>query len=417
MPCSFLPRLVVLLLLLSMTCIGACAPRKSTSTPTPAQSHGTEDPQIQALLLDSPLFALEGEATAQTEAKQAGAQRNELGMGSWTALSSLLEQNLAYARRWAPEARAAEHSDRRITWSDVAASLERLRELLPRLDAEPQLLATEFEWLRVTPSVRFTGYFTPIIPASRTRKPGYEYPIYRLPEEIAPHLAACLPTHSCPDEAFTPVLRPEQPFHGRAAIDLDGALRGRGLEMAWLQHPVDTYELMLEGSGVLAFDDGTHRVALFAGLNGNSGRSMAGTLIRAGELPRYRSSMRSIREWWDKNPAKRRWFLNSASGYAFFRFGPDSPQGTDGATLRAWESVAVDPEVIPLAGLTMYALPGRSDVPGGVRHGFAFASDTGGAIKKRRVDMFTGEGERAHREAMSISIQGQIWLLLAKKTR
>lgn len=31
--------------------------------------------------------------------------------------------------------------------------------------------------------------------------------------------------------------------------------------MAWLEHPVETYDLMLEGSGILAFDDGTQQAA------------------------------------------------------------------------------------------------------------------------------------------------------------
>lgn len=83
---------------------------------------------------------------------------------------------------------------------------------------------------------------------------------------------------------------------------------------------METYDLMLEGSGILAFDDGTQQAALFAGLNGHSGQSMAGYLIRSGELPRNKASMKGIRQWWDNHPQKRRAFLNASSGYVFFRF-------------------------------------------------------------------------------------------------
>lgn len=57
------------------------------------------------------------------------------------------------------------------------------------------------------------------------------------------------------------MIKPEDPYYSRADIDLDGALKSRNLEMAWLEHPVETYDLMLEGSGILAFDDGTQQAA------------------------------------------------------------------------------------------------------------------------------------------------------------
>ena len=47
------------------------------------------------------------------------------------------------------------------------------------------------------------------------------------------------------------MIKPEDPYYSRADIDLDGALKSRNLEMAWLEHPVETYDLMLEGSGIL----------------------------------------------------------------------------------------------------------------------------------------------------------------------
>ncbi|WP_279059761.1 MltA domain-containing protein [Bilophila wadsworthia] len=262
------------------------------------------------------------------------------------------------------------------------------------------------------PEVKFTGYYSPVMQASRTRKPGYEYPIYRLPEELAPDLAWCLPTHSCPEDAFLQVIKPEDPYYSRADIDLDGALKSRNLEMAWLEHPVETYDLMLEGSGILAFDDGTQQAALFAGLNGHSGQSMAGYLIRSGELPRNKASMKGIRQWWDNHPQKRRAFLNASSGYVFFRFGAEHPKGTAGCELTPWVSMAVDPRVLPLGGIVSYALPGQRQ---GIRRGLGFAHDTGGAIRLRRIDIYTGEGEDAHRQAMTIYNQGQVWLLLAKQ--
>ncbi len=396
--------------------LAACGPKAAPIPSEPTSScdvrvvRKAAHPAVEALNTPSSLFGRVSEDGARGQAVRL--DKAAMGLRSWTELAPALERSLEYAESWSPDERAAEHSGVRITWGDVASSLEKLKNLLPRLDAHPELLAREFEWLSVEPGVKFTGYYSPIMRASRTRKPGYEHPIYRLPDELAPDLAWCLPSHTCPEDAFLQVIRPETPYFSRADIDLDGALRGRDLEMAWLPHPVATYDLMLEGSGILSFDDGTQQAALFAGLNGQSGQSMAGYLIRTGQLPRNKASMKGIREWWDSHPTKRRAFLDAAKGYVFFRYGSEHPKGTAGCELTPWVSMAVDPQVLPLGGIVAYALPGGK---GNVRHGLGFAHDTGGAIRLRRIDMYTGEGEDAHRQAMTIYNQGKVWLLLAKR--
>lgn len=391
--------------------LAAChtVPPPPASAPAPkvvqAQKHSAVKARAERFFAPSP--AVERESALLSP--------QNVGMSSWQELASLLQCSLDYARQWYPQDRAVEHSGKLITWAEVVASLEHLQTLLPQLDQNPGLLAQEFEWIAITPDVRFTGYFTPLIEASLERRPGYEWPIYRLPDELAPQLAWCLANHDCPDGSFTPPIRPEIPFLNRAAIDLDGALQGRRLEMAWLKHSVDAYELMLEGSGMLDFGNGNRRMAQFAGFNGNPGQSMAGYLIRHGELPRNKSSMSHIKDWWDKNPAKRRKFLEAASSYVFFRYSntTSAAQGTTGCGLTPWASMAVDPTVLPLGGILAYSLPNQPDT-GGVRNGLGFAQDTGGAIRGRRVDMFTGGGEGAYRQAVGISAVGKIWLLLKR---
>lgn len=357
--------------------------------------------------------------TAKAQATALSLQKERMGLKSWTELAPGLERSLVYTRSWPQQERAFEHSGRRVNWAHVTASLELLQKLLPRLDKEPELLAKNFQWLHLTPQTHFTAYYSPTIKASRTHKPGYEYPIYRLPEELAPGLAHCLPNHTCPEEAFAQIIRPETPYHSRAVIDLDNVLRGRGLEMAWLQHPFDTYLLMLEGSGMLDFDDGTRQAALFSGLNGNKGQSMAGYLMRTGQVARKDANMNGLRRWWDANPSKRRAFLEAASGYAFFRYGASSPRGTAGCELTPWVSMAVDEQVLPLGGILAYALPTTGKDKAGAGNGselrgLGFAHDTGTAIKMRRIDLYAGGGEEAHQQALSVYTKGQIWLLLSK---
>lgn len=365
---------------------------------------------MEPLHADGPLLRRVSPQEAATLARTL--RKEQQNLASWKDLAPALGRSLQYAEAWPPEERAFEHSGLRVNWGEVTASLRLLKQLLPRLDSNPELLAERFIWWHMTPQTHFTAYYSPTVPASRTRKPGYEHPLYRLPEELAPELAHCLPTHTCPEEAFTRVIRPDTPYHTRAAIDLDGALRGRGLEMAWVPHPFDAYLLMLEGSGMLAFDDGSKQAALFAGLNGARGRSMAGYLISAGEVARKDANMEGMRRWWDANPRKRRAFLEAATGYAFFRYGAPTPMGTAGCELTPWVSMATDDRILPLGGILAYHIP----VPGRDRQGLGFAHDTGSAIKMRRIDMYAGEGEDAHEQALRVYTKGHIWLLLSKKT-
>lgn len=408
----------VLLFCICALLIG-CQPPSRAISQTASQSPSVEaskkterlrlPSEVQPLHTKAPLFtrpaAVANDASMLSPAN--------MGLASWMDLAPALQGSLDYAEQWEPNSRAIEHSGQVVTWGQVVASLRRLQELLPGLDADQSPLEREFQWLGITPNVHFTGYFTPVLEASPVRAPGFDAPIYRLPEELAQNLAWCLPTHSCPDSAFTSkVIRPDVPFLSRELIDLDGGLDGRNLEMAWLRHPMDTYELMLEGSGMLVFPDGTRRMAQFAGLNGSQGQSLIGYLVRTGQLPRHGASMQAAQKWWDAHPDGRRALLRAAGSYVFFRYNQSNqPVGTAGSTLMPWVSMAVDPSVLPLGGIVVYNIPGQ---PGGVRNGLGFAQDTGGAIRMRRIDMYTGEGPSAYAQAINIYTVGKVWLLLLR---
>ncbi len=376
--------------------------------------------QVEALELDAPLLV---PLSASAAKKQALAlQKERMGLGSWKELAKPLAEALRYAKAQPQDAKALVHNTWSVSWRQFTESLELLQKLLPQLDKNPALLAQNFTWYHLAPKTHFTSYFSPVIQASRVKKEGYTHPLYRVSEEIAPHLAHCLPSHTCPEAAFSKVIRPDPPYYSRAEIDLDGALAGKGLEIAWMPHTIDTYELMLQGSGLLAFEDGSTQAILFAGLNGHKGQSMLGYLMSTKELPRKKATMQGLREWWDTaNDKKKRAFLEAASGYAFFRYGAPKPQGTIGAPLTPWVSMASDPRVLPLSGILAYSIPTKGKTKAGILkgntktlHGLGFAHDTGGAIQMRRIDLYAGEGQEGHDKAMSVYTKGDIWLLLKK---
>ncbi len=387
----------------------------STSYANNQNSNGAEQ---EKLVFSTPPLVPINQNSAKRQAL--ALNKSRMGLKSWTELAPALENSIKYSLKFPQNTSAVEHKN--IPWARITASLKLLKSLLPRLDKEPELLAKHFQWFKLNPPSHFTSYYSPVIKASLTKKNGYNYPLYRLPDELAPELASCLADHTCPDSTFTKIIRPDPPFLTREQIDLDHALAGQGLEIAWLKHQMDVYALMLQGSGYLDFDTGTDRAILFAGLNGHRGESMAGYLMRTKNISKKDATIDGIKTWWDKNPSKRRAFLAATPGYVFFRYGPLEPQGTIGGPLMPWVSMAVDKRVLPLGGILAYYVPTKGKTKAGFPasknnnylQGLGFAQDTGGAINMTRIDLYAGKGEKAHEKALSVYNKGQVWLLLNK---
>ena len=71
----------------------------------------------------------------------------------------------------------------------------------------------------------FTGYFEPELRGSLNRGGPYQYPLYRQPSGVS------------------------SPWLTRREIEETGALTGKGLEIAWIDDPVDVFFLQVQGSG------------------------------------------------------------------------------------------------------------------------------------------------------------------------
>ena len=107
---------------------------------------------------------------------------------SWKELAPALRASRAHIAGREPGQVAVAHGDVAVTWGDVAKTLDCLEALLPRLDAEPGLLAERFRWVKLKDGAAFSGYYEPVVKASRTRKPGYTAPLYPKKETTDPEL-------------------------------------------------------------------------------------------------------------------------------------------------------------------------------------------------------------------------------------
>ncbi len=271
--------------------------------------------------------------------------------------------------------------------------------------------ATNFEIARIGEGAgHATGYFEPQIAGSRVRAPGYEVPVYAVPDDL---VEADLGLFSDSLKGRRIRGRVENRkfvlYHDRAAIQ-DGALVGRNLEIAWAADPVDLFFLEIQGSGQLRLPDGQVMRIGYAGQNGRDYVAIGRLMRDRGLLQPGGTSMQHITAWLRAHPAEGRAIMRENKSYIFFNEikGP-GPLGALGLPVAPRTTVAADPKFVPL-GAPVILSTDRSEA-----NGLWVAQDTGGAIKgPNRFDTFWGAGEEAARIAGGMSARGTAYLLLPK---
>jgi len=288
-----------------------------------------------------------------------------------------------------------------------AALCQEARQLSIGTAAEQQAwLVRRFQPYRVSepdgsvPPGLLTGYYEPILSASRAPSATHRTPLYAPP--------AGLPAG--------------QPWYSRQEIDTlpaaQAALQGKAI--AWLADPIDALILQIQGSGRLNLTeaDGSQRQVrvAFAGHNGHPYQSVGRWLLDQRAI--REASWDAIKLWAAQNPQRLNDMLWSNPRTVFFReeklsdldarFGP---KGAQGVPLTPGRSIAVDPQSIP------YGTPVWLATQGAVlnQQKLVMAQDTGGAIVGAvRADLFTGWGsqtEPAYTVAAALKQPLQLWVL------
>ena len=240
------------------------------------------------------------------------------------------------------------------------------------------------------PPALFTGYYEPVLDGSTTRTSRYRYPIYARPPE----------------------LRDGTAYYSRSQIE-GGAISGRGLEIAWLDDPVEVFFLHIQGSGRIRLPDGRMMRVGYAGKNGHAYRSVGQEMVRRGTHTPDQVSAQSIRSWVRNNPGPGHAMLDHNPSYVFFRRLPDlaahkGPIGAMGRSITGMRSLAIDPRFNPLGAPIWIEKDGRRPL-----RRLMVAQDTGGAIKgAQRADIFFGTGAEAGEEAGTVKDGGRMLLLL-----
>ena len=237
----------------------------------------------------------------------------------------------------------------------------------------------------------FTGYYEPVIKASR--KPGgkWKVPVYAPP----------------------PDLKRRWPHYTRAQIE-QGALKGRGLELFWLEDPVDAFFLHIQGSGRLLLPDGTLIRLGFAAKNGHRYISIGRIFNKRKRAAPLTYGAAPLKAWLRANPRDGAALMQENPSFIFFqeRTGLDAhdgPVGAIGVPLTGGRSIAIDRDHNALGGPFWV----ETDTAAGPMRRLMIGQDTGSAVNGlQRADIFFGTGDTAGRIAGSTRARGRMVTLV-----
>ena len=295
-------------------------------------------------------------------------------------------------------------------------ALEFLRS--PSCDGETarKFFETEFVPMRAgdAPLSGFvTGYFEPEVEASLVRTDRFSWPLLRRPDDLVdldrdPHdkaAAKALPTgmRFARNTGKTLV-----EYWDRGEIE-SGALADRGLELAWIESPVDAFFIHIQGSARLSLPGGKVLRVSYAGKSGHAYTSIGKVLADEGILPRETITMQVLRQWLLDNREAGRELMRRNRSYIFFAEttaddhavgAATGPVAAAGVALTPGRSLAVDHHLHSFSTPVWLSLaenvPGLGDNSQGRFQRLMIAQDTGSAIiGPSRGDIFTGSGHAA----------------------
>jgi len=343
------------------------------------------------------------------------------------SLRAAIHHSLAYLERLPPD-RVVGVEPRELTAGEVRSSLIAFEQLLSRWNCRVCLaheIAARFELIPSNAEtelskVLFTGYYQPVIDGSLVASEDYRFPIYAKPLDLVSADSATSGERS--------VGRMEQesllPYYTRREIDELGALRGRGLEIAWVKDPIDVFFLHIQGSGIVRLPDGGQLSVGYAAQNGLPYRSIGRLLIDDGKIAKEEMSMQRLRQYLNDNPQERDDIFAYNESYVFFRVIAGGPLGSLEVPLTAGRSMATDWRLFPKGALALIeteipVIDGTGRLAGWrPMRRFVLNQDTGGAIRGlQRADIYFGTGEEPGGMAGYMNRPGRMFFLVLKNNR
>jgi len=270
--------------------------------------------------------------------------------------------------------------------------------------------------------VLVTGYYTPVLEASRKKTKKFRYPLYRVPGDL---LKIDLAKFGI-DVKGVLIARADMrhkrimPYYSREKIDWKGVLNGKKLEIAYLENYMDQFFMHIQGGGILEVYNSRkkrkEKIYLnYAGKNGRSYFSVGRALIHNKRIPKEKMSLQAIRNYFEKNPSELRKYAVQNKSYVFYNEEKNGPYGSIGITVTPGRSIATDKKIFSGGGIAF--ISGKYRTNGSKKFNrFVMDQDTGGAIKKNHIDLYCGEGREAEEVAGYMKEGGDVFFLLPRKS-
>jgi len=309
--------------------------------------------------------------------------------------------------------------EKRPLWKSTCAAARQVE------GRDPVVLRTWFEarfrpWAMTNPDGSreglITGYYEPVLKGSRKKKAPYVTPVFGPPEDmIVVELADLYPELKHLRLRGRLEGRKLVPYLSRADWAQEESKRSQEA-LLWVDDAIDYFFMQIQGSGQIAFDDGSRVRLNYADQNGHPYRSIGKWLVDQGELKIEQASMAGIKAWAKANPRRLQEMLNANPSLVFFRELPaegSGPQGALGVPLTPARSIAIDPRHLTLGAPVFLATTYPNDSRPLRR--LMLAQDTGGAIRGVvRADFYWGSGAEAGAQAGKMRQQGRLWQLLPR---
>jgi len=232
----------------------------------------------------------------------------------------------------------------------------------------------------------FTGYYSPTIPACRTKTAKCNEPLMAAPSNPAEY----------------------KNVHKKKIVE-----NKIGRVLYWADM-VDVQNIQIQGSGMLSLDDGSTVKLNFGGTNDMQFKSIGEQLRTRGIKPDGGYSADAVWKYLKKNPSIAREVIYNNPRYVYFREAESKNViGKLGTPLSRIRSLAVDDSIYTV-GMPVYVNTKLSD--GRKFQRLMIAQDTGSAIRGWiRADIFFGSGDDAYKFAHGQHAQGEMFILLPKE--
>ena len=232
----------------------------------------------------------------------------------------------------------------------------------------------------------YTGYYSPIIPACRTKTATCNEPLMGIPTD-------------------------GRNYKGVSKKDIVEKKIGRVLYWANI---VDVQNIQIQGSGNLRLEDGTDVKLNFAAVNDMPFKSIGEELRKRGIRPAGGFSSEAVWQHLKANPALAKDVIYQNPRYVYFyESTPPDVIGKLGTPLSKIRSIAMDDDLYTL-GMPVYISTNLSN--GQPFRRLMIAQDTGSAIRGWiRADIFFGKGDEAYKYAQGQHAQGQMFILMPKE--